>query len=132
MKITADTVLFFTYNKSYLAVCLKTDKSVDNVASGILEHLCPVDIVLLVESRLQFYKNHDLLAVPRGFKKRRDDWRTRRYSVQCLLDGKYIRVAGSLSNKFKHRFESLIRMMNYSVTLPYLSENIQLTYGAVK
>ena len=68
MEISSDAVLFFSDDKSDLTVRLKTDKTVDNMTACILEFLCPVDVVLLIESRFELNQDHYLLAVLCSFK----------------------------------------------------------------
>ena len=125
MQISSDTVLFLTDDKRDLTVCLKTDKSVDNVTSGILEFLCPVDVVLFIKSRFKFNEYHYLLAVLGCFEERCDDRRPVGYTVKSLLYRKNIRISCRLLNELQYRFERLIRVMDDPVLFPDLLENIE-------
>src|SRR5699024_9341963 len=53
MHIAADACLFSSHHKGDLAVSFKSHKAVDNVASRLLQHLRPHDVILLVKTRLQ-------------------------------------------------------------------------------
>ena len=102
------------------------------MASGILEFLCPVDVVLFIKSCLELNKYHYLLTVLRSFKERRDDRRSVGYTVESLLNGKDIGISCCLLYEFKDRFKRLIRMVNDPVFFSYLLENIKLAYRAVE
>ena len=52
MHISADSIGFPANHKSNLTVSLQTDQTIDNMASGFLQFLCPVDIILFVKSCL--------------------------------------------------------------------------------
>ena len=73
MHISADPVFFSSHNKSDLAVCLQSYQTVNYMAACLLQHFCPDDIVFLIKTRLQFYKNGNLLAVFCGLRKCRND-----------------------------------------------------------
>ena len=73
MHISADPVFFSSHNKSDLAVCLQSYQTVNYMAACLLQHFCPDDIVFLIKTRLQFYKNGNLLTIFCSLRKRRND-----------------------------------------------------------
>ena len=132
MQISSDSVFFLTYDEGDLTVRLKTNEAVDYVASGILEFLCPVDVVLFVEPGLELNKYHYLFTVLGCFEERCNDRRSVGYTVKCLLDSEDIRVSCSLLYELQYRFKCLIRVMNDPVLFPDLLENIEITDRSVK
>ena len=64
---------------------------------------CPLDVGLLVESRLDLDQCDDLLTRLRGVDQRVDDRGVARRAVQRLLDREHIRVGGGLFDEPLHR-----------------------------
>ncbi len=124
MDVTADAVLLPPHNQRDLRMRFEADQTVNDVAARLLKHLCPADVVLLVEAGLQLNQNHDLLAVLGGLCEGRDDRRITGDAVQGLLDGEYVRIDRSLCDKVDDWLEGLIWMMHENVapadTLEYI------------
>ena len=125
MQITPDAVIFLTHDQRDLTVRLKAYETVDNVTARIFKHLRPVDVVLLIKSRLELNKHHNLLSALSGLKERSDYRRLVGNAVERLLDREDIGVSCSLPDELKDRLKALIRMMDYTVLFPDLSENVE-------
>ena len=73
MHISADPVFFSSHNKSDLTVCFQAHQTIDDMTACLFQHFCPDDIIFLIKTRFQLYKNRNLLAVFCGLSKCRDD-----------------------------------------------------------
>ena len=78
------------------------------MAAGLLEHLCPDNIILLVKARLQFNQYRDLLAVIRRLRECLDNRRIAAHAVQRLLDGEHIRILCRFLNEVHDRVKGLV------------------------
>ena len=63
MQISSDSVLVFSYYKTDFAVGFKSCKTVNYMTARLFKLCCPLNVVFLVKSRLEFNKNSYLLAV---------------------------------------------------------------------
>ena len=124
MDISADSVFLSSHDKRNLAVSLQTDKTIDNVTACLLKHLCPVDIIFLIESRLQLNENGNLFSVVCRLGKGRNDRRMTADAVQGLLDGQHLGILSRLSDKFHHRRKGLIRVVEQDIPFPDLCKEI--------
>ena len=124
MHITADPVLLTADDKSDLAVRLQADKSVDDMAACLLEHLRPLDVIFLIETCLQLDQSRDLFSVLGSLCQSRDDRRIAGYAVQRHLDGKNVRVLGRAADQVHDRIKGLIRMRQEDILLPDHGEQI--------
>ena len=127
MDITPDSVLLTSHHHRDLAVRLQADKAVNDMAAGLLEHLRPLDIVLLVKTGLQLDKRRDLLSVLGGIRKRRDDRGMPRHTVQGHLDREHIRIFRCRADQIHDRVERLIGMMQEDIPLPDHGEQILIS-----
>ena len=124
MHISSDAILFLPNHQRNLAVSFQTDQTIDHVASCLLQHPSPDNIVLLIKSGLQFYQNAYLLAILRRLSKGCNNGRITADTVECLFDGQNIRILGRLANKLYHRIKGLIRMVHQDISPAYLLEDI--------
>ena len=67
-------------------------RSVDDRAAGILQALCPADVVFLIEAGAELDQNKDVLAVFCRLTERLDDAAVGGNAVERDLDGRHIRV----------------------------------------
>ena len=88
---------------------------------------CPLNVVFLVKSRLEFNKNSYLFAVFSSLDKSRNNRRISADTVQGLLDGKNIRIGCRLFDKINHNIKAFIRMMHKSVLFTDSLKNIIIT-----
>ena len=65
MHISSDTILISPDDQGDLTMSLQAPQAVNNMASGLLQHLCPQDIILLIKTGFQLHKDRYLLAVLR-------------------------------------------------------------------
>lgn len=124
MQVAADAVFFAAHDKRNFAVGLEAGQTVNDVAAGFFELLCPVDVVFFVKARFQLDKHRDLFAVFGGFDERRDDGRVAADAVERLLDGKYVFVFCGLCDELHDTVECLIWMVNKAVALTDGLKNI--------
>ena len=123
MDVTADAVLLPSHHQGDLAVGLQAHQSVDHVTAGLFQLFRPDDVVLLIETGLQFYQHGNLFAVLCGLRQRGDDRRIAADPVQGLFDGKHIRILRRLSHKPDHRLKGLVRMMQQDIPFLDLVKN---------
>ena len=97
MHITADAVLLPADHKRDLAVGFQAYQTIDDMAACFLQHFCPDDIVLLIETGFQLHENRNLLAVLCCLSQSCDDRRIAADTVKGLLDG--IRAGRNLPDK---------------------------------
>ncbi len=62
MAVAPQLVTVVPHHHRELAVRLQADQSVDDVDSCLLQFSCPVDVVLLIEARLDLHEGEHLLA----------------------------------------------------------------------
>lgn len=124
VQVAADAVFLAADNERDFAVGLEAGQTVNDVAAGFFELLCPVDVVFFVKARFQLDKHRDLFAVFSGFDKRRDDGRVAADAVERLLDGEYVFVFCGLCDELHDTVECLIWMVNKAVALTDGLKNI--------
>src|SRR5207244_3587404 len=73
MNVPADGIAFLTYDERDFGMRLESEHSINDVGSGLLQTSRPEDVVLFIESRLQFHKNGNLLPKLGGLDERFDD-----------------------------------------------------------
>ena len=96
VHVAAHGVALAAHDERDLGVRLEADEAVDHVHAGPLERARPLDVVLLVEARLELDEHGDLLAVLGRARERGDDRRVGAGAVERLLDGEHVRVVGRL------------------------------------
>ena len=128
MYIAADSILLHPYHQGNLAVGLKAHQTVNHMASGLLKHLCPVDIVLLVKTRFQLHQHRHLLAIVRCLRQSRNNGRISADTVQGLLDGQDLRIPCGAAHKVHHRIKALIWMVKQNIAFPDIGEYIILIH----
>ena len=84
---------------------LQSGDSVNHVRSRIGEFPRPVDVVFLIETRLDLHQNRNLFPVSRRGNQRLDNRRVAADPVQGLLDRKNIRIRRRLLQKPDDRIE---------------------------
>ena len=124
VQVAADAVFLAADNERDFAVGLEAGQTVNDVAAGLFELLCPVDVVFFVKARFQLDKHRDLFAVFGGFDERRDDGRVAADAVERLLNGEYVFVFCGLCDELHDTVECLIWMVNKAVALTDGPENI--------
>ena len=98
------------------------------MTARLLQLLGPVDVVLLIKTRLQLHQNRHLLAVVRRLGQRRHNGRVAADAVQRLLDGQHLRVTGRAAHKPHHRVKALVGMVQENVPFADVGENIVLIH----
>ena len=98
------------------------------MTARLLQLFGPVDVVLLVKTRLQLHQHRHLLTVVRRLGQRRHNGRVAADAVQRLLDGQHLRVAGCAAHKPHHRIEALVGMVQENVSFADVGENIVLIH----
>ena len=93
------------------------------MTAGLFQLFRPDDVVLLIETGLQFYQHGNLFAVLCGLRQRGDDRRIAADPVQSQFDCKHIRVLRRLSHEPDHRLKGLVGMMQQNVSLLNLVKN---------
>ena len=104
---------------------LQADHAVDDVRAGLLQMLRPLDVVRLVEARLDFDDGGDLLAVDRRLAQRRDDGRVAARAVQRDLDREHLRIARGALHQFDDRLEAVVGVMQEHVALAQRLEDVR-------
>ncbi len=105
---------------------LEADETVDDVHARLLELAGPLDVVLLVEPRLDLDEREHGLARFGRMDERLDDRAIAARAIQRLLDGQHVRVAGSLLEKRLHaRRERLVGVVNEHVFTRDRAEDVR-------
>ena len=99
MVVGAQAILFFAYGERKFAVRLQTDESIGDVAAGILQFACPLDILLFVESGLHFDKDRDLFARSAACINASTTGESALVRIECLLDSQHLWVSGCRFNE---------------------------------
>ena len=115
VHVTADLVLLAPDDERDLAMGLQADDAVDHVDARLLERLRPLDVLLLVEPRLQLHEHRDLLAVFRRADERGKDRRVRVRPVQGHLDRDRLRVGGRALDHLGDGRERVVRVVEEDV-----------------
>ena len=92
VHVAADAVGFLADDQAQLAVRLQVLDAVDDVHAGILQPRRPLDVVPLVEPRLQLDQHGDLLPGVGGVDQQVDQRRVRADPVQRHLDADHVRI----------------------------------------
>ena len=96
---------------------LVADQPVDDVDSGLLELLRPLDVVRFVEAGFELDEGGDLLLVARGLDEGAHDRRVAARAVEILLDGDHLGIARRLLDEVDHRGERVIGVVEQHVLL---------------
>ena len=115
VHVTPDLVLLAPDDERDLAVRLQADDAVDHVDARLLERLGPLDVLLLVEARLQLHEDRDLLAVLGRADERGEDRRVRVRAVQGHLDRDRLRVGGGALDHLDDGRERVVRVVEEDV-----------------
>ena len=115
MHISSDTILISPDDQGDLTMSLQAPQTVNNMASGLLQHLCPQDIILLIKTGFQLHKDRYLLAVLRCCCQRCNDRWIAADAVKCLFDSQNIRILSCLADELNNRRKCLIRMVQENI-----------------
>ena len=116
-------------DESQLGVDFVVIKAIDDRASGLLEVLRPVDVVLFVKAGAQLHQRHDFLAVLGGFHESLYDLRLAGHAVERHLDGDDV---GVLRGLFQHRnkgADGLVRVAQQHIVLFHLGGKVVVLRG---
>ncbi len=118
------------HDERELAVRLETDEAVDDVHARLLELACPLDVVLLVEARLDLDESEHGLSRLGRVDQRLDDRAVAARAVERLLDGEHVGVARGLLEKGLHaRRERLVGVVHEHVVTRDRREDVRLRSG---
>ena len=98
-------------------------QSVDDLASCLLQHPGPADIVLLVKAGSELYQNHDLFSVLSSLAERLNDLALFRQAVQGHLDRDHAVILSGLVQHVEERADRLIRIRQQLIFLLDLLED---------
>ena len=118
------------HDEAQLAVGLQVDEAVDDVDAGRLQAGRPLDVVALVEPRLQLDEHRHLLAGLGGLDQQVDQRRVRADAVQRHLDGDDVRVLDGRAQERLDRGERLERVVDQEVLIADLLEDLVRSSGA--
>ena len=117
VRVMADAVLVPPHDQQRLAMRLQPHQPVHHVRARLLEHPRPVDIVRLVEARLQLHQRDHLLAVLRRVDQRLYDGRVAAGAVERHLDRQHLRVGRRRLDQLDDAVEGLVGMVQQHVFL---------------
>ena len=98
-------------------------QSVDDLASCLLQHPGPADIVLLVKAGSELYQNHDLFSVLSSLAERLNDLALFRQAVQGHFDRDHAVILSGLVQHVEERADRLIRIRQQLIFLLDLPED---------
>ena len=108
MDVAAQSAALAPDHQAALAVGLVADEPVHDMHAGFLQLTGPVDVVGLVEPRLELDQRGDLLAVHRGVHQGAHDWRVAAGAVERHLDGHHIVIERGLLDEVDHAGETVV------------------------
>ena len=126
MNIAAQAILFLTHNHSRLGMRLQTHQPIDDMYTHALQFSGPFDIVLFIETRLQFHQYRYLLAILYRFQQHVDDRRVCSDAIQCLLNSQNVRIVGRRTDKIHHRIEAIVGVMHQDIMFANSGKEILL------
>ena len=94
------------------------------MAAGFLQFLCPDNIIFLIKSGLQLYKNRNLLSVFCRLSQSRDNGRIAADTVKSLFNSQHFRIFGSLPYKIHHRIKTHVWMVEKNILSADLGKDI--------
>ena len=100
-----------------LAVALEALGAVDDLAAGLLEHLRPLEVVLLIEAGTELHDDEDFLAVLGCAAEGLRDLRGGGHTVDRDLDGEHLRILGRLVQETQERIHRIVRVEQEAVPL---------------
>ena len=124
MAVAAQALLLAAHDHHQFGMGLEAEHAVHDVRAGFLQLVRELDVGFLVEARPQLDDDRHVLAGLRRFDQRADDRRIAAGSIQCLLDGEYLRVARRLLDEIRDRPESLERVVQQHVAGAQRREHI--------
>ncbi len=105
-------------------MCLHVHLAVDHVNTRPLQSARPLDVVLLIEARLQLHQHRHLLAALVGLQQRVHNRRVLPDAIERLLDGQHLRIARRRLDELRHRAERVIRVVQQQIALLHRGEEI--------
>ena len=127
MKVTANTVLFISYNKTDFAVSFESAQSVHNMTAGFFKLLCPMNIIFLVKACFKLNKNSNLFSVFGSLYKCRHYRRISADTVKSLFNSKNFIISCSILYKLHHTIKAFVWVVNESVLFTNCLENIVIS-----
>ena len=124
MNVAPDAVRFVAHHEDDFRVHLESRKPVDDVRPDVFQVACPVNVVLFIKARLKLDQRRDLLSVFGRFDERLNDGRGAAGPIQCLLDGKHVRIRCCLTHELNDRIERLVRMVQEQIAFANRREHI--------
>ena len=113
----ADAAAVVVGDLADLGVALEALRAVDHGATGVLEAVGPLDVVLLVEAGAQLHEDRDLLAVLDGGHEALAQAAVARHAVERDLDGDTVVIVGGLVQQAKQRAHALVRVAEQDVVV---------------
>src|SRR5262249_31764338 len=110
-------VAFTPDNERTLAVSLQTENAIDDVYACLVELASPFDVVLLIETRLQFDQCGHLLSLFTRANQRRRNRRIRTSAIETDLDRQYVRIVYRLVDESGDAVVSVVRVMKQAIAL---------------
>ncbi len=108
-----------------LGVGLQRGLAVDDVDARLLKGFRPVDVLALVEARLQLDQRHRLLAPLGGVDQRGHQRRVVARAVHGLLDGEHVGVGDRLLHEaLDRRGEGLVGVVHEQVAFAHRAEHV--------
>ena len=128
VRVAAQAPGFLPDHESGFGVELQPRHAVKHFRAGLVQRPRPVQVAILVESRLQLDDARDLLAPVRSAHQRADERRVVANPVHRHLDGDGCRVIGSNADEVLNAgVEALIRMVHEHIATANRREDVLVT-----
>ena len=114
------SILEFPKHECYLGMHLQPLHAINDMDTGLLHHLGSSQVVLLIESGLQFHKYRHLLAILCSSYQGIDNRRVWSYPILRNHDFRYRRVVNGLVKEVDEMVERIIRIMYQQVALAHV------------
>ena len=125
MNITSYTILFPANNESNLTMGFQSNHTIDDMASCLLQHLRPDNIMLFIKSGLELYQNCNLFSILSSLCECCNNGGITTDAIEGLLNRKYIWVNSSLSNQINNGSKGFIGMLKDDIPLTNLVKKIR-------
>src|SRR5947209_11445408 len=101
MHVTTKHIAFAPDYERHLAVRLQSHNAIDDVNASLFQPLCPLNVVLFIKTRFEFYKCSDLFAALARFNQHWRNGRVRTCAIKTDFDCEHVRVTRRLSYEIR-------------------------------
>ena len=117
MRVSVQAACFAADDQRHFGMDFVAEHTIHHVRARFFQAPCPFHIVRFVKTRHQFHHHGYLLARFGRRQQRFDQFGIRAGAVNRHFDGDHIGIVRRIVDKFHHRLEGLVRMVQQDVAL---------------